>query len=401
MYGCELDEDGTTRGYSQDGYDGEDFISLDLNTGTWTAANAKAVITKLKWEGLGKVARERNYLENICIEWLEKYVGYGRATLERKVPPEISLFQKDSSSPVVCHATGFYPKAVMISWQMNGEDLDEGVDLRETVPNQDGTFQKRSILTVSPEELDRNQYTCVVQHAGLEKEIRLQGINSRVLTDVSGGGMVVGVIIGAVSLLLLVLFVSIGLFLWKKKRGMKEERKSGRLPACSEQLWALKTFPDVPLLLEGDSKTVCELCDVPSTPQTKLWQRRTDPSVGAEPSALLRQFPDCEAAAVRQDFSKAYRTSLSYLDLFTGIWQCGDFRVSNRTVMYAHSENASLRITEVNYTDSGLYYCCTQRSDYITFTNSTFLLVQDRDVLLFRNSSRASCSSELFFTPCM
>ncbi|KAI4904747.1 hypothetical protein NFI96_025917, partial [Prochilodus magdalenae] len=73
----------------------------------------------------------------------------------------------------------------------------------------------------------------------------------------------------------------------------------------------------------------------------------------------------------------------------------------NRTVMYAHSENASLRITEVNYTDSGLYYCCTQRSDYITFTNSTFLLVQDRDVLLFRNSSRASCSSELFFTPCM
>ncbi|KAI4889031.1 hypothetical protein NFI96_009851, partial [Prochilodus magdalenae] len=62
----------------------------------------------------------------------------------------------------------------------------------------------------------------------------------------------------------------------------------------------------------------------------------------------------------------------------------------NRTVMYAHSENASLRITEVNYTDSGLYYCCTQRSDYITFTNSTFLLVQDRDVLLFRNSSRDS-----------
>ncbi|KAI4872633.1 hypothetical protein NFI96_026016 [Prochilodus magdalenae] len=147
MYGCELDEDGTTRGYRQDGYDGEDFISLDLNTGTWTAANAKAVITKHKWEGLGKVARERNYLENICIEWLEKYVGYGRDTLERKVPPEISLFQKDSSSPVVCHATGFYPKAVMISWQMNGEDLDEGVELGETVPNQDGTFQKRSILS--------------------------------------------------------------------------------------------------------------------------------------------------------------------------------------------------------------------------------------------------------------
>ncbi|KAI4886118.1 hypothetical protein NFI96_004716 [Prochilodus magdalenae] len=71
----------------------------------------------------------------------------------REVLPEVSLFQKDSSSPVVCHATGFFPKAVMISWQKNGEDLFEDVDLRETLPNQDGTFQRRSILTVPPEEL--------------------------------------------------------------------------------------------------------------------------------------------------------------------------------------------------------------------------------------------------------
>ncbi|XP_036417469.1 H-2 class I histocompatibility antigen, Q9 alpha chain-like, partial [Colossoma macropomum] len=50
MYGCELHDDGTIRGYRQEGYDGEDFISLDLNTLTWTAANQKAFITKLKWD---------------------------------------------------------------------------------------------------------------------------------------------------------------------------------------------------------------------------------------------------------------------------------------------------------------------------------------------------------------
>ncbi|KAL6466093.1 hypothetical protein MHYP_G00262260, partial [Metynnis hypsauchen] len=50
MYGCELHEDGTHTGYMQFGYDGEDFISLDMNTETWTAANQKAVITKQKWE---------------------------------------------------------------------------------------------------------------------------------------------------------------------------------------------------------------------------------------------------------------------------------------------------------------------------------------------------------------
>ncbi|KAI4904084.1 hypothetical protein NFI96_031505, partial [Prochilodus magdalenae] len=173
IYGCELHDDGTKRGYRQEGYDGEDFLSLDMNTLTWTAANAKAVITKQKWEKTHTAAHVKSYLVNVCIEWLEKYVKYGRSTLERRVPPEVSLFQKDSSSPVVCHATGFFPKAVMISWQKNGEDLYEGVELRETLPNQDGTFQRRSILTVSPEELYKHNYTCIIQHSSLENNRQL------------------------------------------------------------------------------------------------------------------------------------------------------------------------------------------------------------------------------------
>ncbi|KAL6466129.1 hypothetical protein MHYP_G00262620 [Metynnis hypsauchen] len=187
MYGCELDGDGPKRGYMQYGYDGEDFISLDLNTLTWTAANPKAVITKHKWDHSNWAAQVKNYLENTCIEWLQKYVGYGRSTLERKVSPEASLFQKDSSSPVVCHATGFFPKAVWISWQKNGEDLHEDVELRETLPNQDGTFQKSIVLTVSPEELKKNEYTCVIQHSSLEKGMVLQVADRRVLSvDPSG-----------------------------------------------------------------------------------------------------------------------------------------------------------------------------------------------------------------------
>ncbi|KAI4877478.1 hypothetical protein NFI96_022247, partial [Prochilodus magdalenae] len=141
MYGCELDDDGIRRGYRQEGYDGEDFLSLDMNTLTWTAANPKAVITKLKLDGLNAGGYHKFYLENTCIEWLQKYVDYGRSTLERKVPPEISLFQKDSSSPVVCHATGFFPEAVKISWKKNGEDLYEGFELRETQSGEgDSTF---------------------------------------------------------------------------------------------------------------------------------------------------------------------------------------------------------------------------------------------------------------------
>ncbi|XP_036454175.1 class I histocompatibility antigen, F10 alpha chain-like [Colossoma macropomum] len=181
MFGCKLHDDGTKTGYSQYGYDGEDFISLDLSTATWTAANDKAVIIKQEWESTTRAKTQKNFLETECIERLQTYVDYGRATLEGKVPPEVSLFQKDSSSRVVCLATGFFLKAMMISWQKNGEDLHEDVELRETLPNLDDTFQKRSILTVSPEELDKHNYTCIIQHSSLEKEIVLHVMNHRAM----------------------------------------------------------------------------------------------------------------------------------------------------------------------------------------------------------------------------
>ncbi|KAK1784158.1 hypothetical protein P4O66_003992, partial [Electrophorus voltai] len=129
------------------------------------------------------------------------------------VPPEVILFQKDSTSPVVCHATGFFPKEVMISWQKNGVDLHENMELRDTSPNQNGTFQKRSVLTVSPEELDKNEYTCVVQHSGLEKDLVLRVADRRVLNT---GGALVGVIVGILVAVLLVL-IGVGFFIWRKR----------------------------------------------------------------------------------------------------------------------------------------------------------------------------------------
>uniref|UniRef100_A0A3B1IJ64 Ig-like domain-containing protein n=1 Tax=Astyanax mexicanus TaxID=7994 RepID=A0A3B1IJ64_ASTMX len=216
VYRCELDDDGSKRGYMQCGYDGEDFLSLDLNSLSWIAPVPQALITKHKWEETGHVRFQKHFLLNECIGWLQKYVEYGRSTLERKVAPEVSLFQKDSSSPVVCHATGFFPKAVMISWQKNGEDLNEGVELRETVPNQDGTFQKRSILTLSPEELNRNQYTCIVQHEGLKKKLQVSDRTDEALSDVAGEESV-GIIVGAVMAVLLVITGCAGVFISKKK----------------------------------------------------------------------------------------------------------------------------------------------------------------------------------------
>ncbi|NWW47816.1 HA1F protein, partial [Pedionomus torquatus] len=95
MYGCDLLEDGGTRGYFQDAYDGRDFIALDVDTVTFTAADAGAQVTKGKWEGENEAERLKYYLENTCVEWLRKYVSYGQPVLERKEPPTVRVSGKE------------------------------------------------------------------------------------------------------------------------------------------------------------------------------------------------------------------------------------------------------------------------------------------------------------------
>ncbi|XP_060753074.1 DLA class I histocompatibility antigen, A9/A9 alpha chain-like isoform X2 [Tachysurus vachellii] len=224
MFGCGLDN-GTIRGYSQYRYDGEDFMSLDLNwnqelgNGNWIAANEKAGIFIKEWNHKGENAIYwMNYLKTECIDQLKKFVPHGRETLESKVHSETPVCQKLSPFPeLVCNATGVFPKPVMISWMKDGEDMHEDVELRMSLINQDGSFQMRSIMKVSVEELQKHNYTCVIQHSSLGKEL-VPNVNKHRTRRGSGGGSDrrhVGVIVPAVvTLLVLVAFV--GMFIWKK-----------------------------------------------------------------------------------------------------------------------------------------------------------------------------------------
>ncbi|KAJ8407966.1 hypothetical protein AAFF_G00261940, partial [Aldrovandia affinis] len=76
---------------------------------------------------------------------------------------------KDPSSPVVCHVTGFFPRDITVIWQKKGVDQNDDEEQGETVPNEDGTFQTTSRLTVK--DWQTEDYTCVVQHKSLEEGI--------------------------------------------------------------------------------------------------------------------------------------------------------------------------------------------------------------------------------------
>ena len=84
----------------------------------------------------------------------------------------MSLLQKSPSSPVSCHATGFYPDRAMMFWRKDGEELHEDVDLGEILPNHDGSFQMSVDLDLSsvPAE-DWRRYDCVFHLSGVEDDI--------------------------------------------------------------------------------------------------------------------------------------------------------------------------------------------------------------------------------------
>lgn len=174
MYGCEWDDEtDEVNGFFQDGYDGEDFIAFDLKTETWIAPKQQAVITKHKWDhNKAQTAMLKQYLTQECADWLKKYVDYGRSSLLRTELPSVSLLQKTPSSPVSCHATGFYPRRASLVWRKDGEELHEEVDYGEILPNHDGTFQMSvdlNLSSVTPE--DWKKYDCVFQLSGVKEDI--------------------------------------------------------------------------------------------------------------------------------------------------------------------------------------------------------------------------------------
>uniref|UniRef100_A0A667YW24 Ig-like domain-containing protein n=1 Tax=Myripristis murdjan TaxID=586833 RepID=A0A667YW24_9TELE len=227
MYGCEWnDETGDIYGFNQHGYDGEDFIAFDLKTKTWIAPTPQAVSTKHKWDrDVGQNEYLYLYLTQICVDWLKKYVDYGRSTLLRTELPSVSLLQKTPSSPVTCHASGFYPNKIMLFWMRDGEELHEDVDHGEILHNHDGTFQKSVDLHVSsvkPE--DWGNYSCVFQLSGVKEDIVTKLDPKVIKTNWEKPSDLTIPIVAVVAVIAVLLIAGIGFAVYKKKQ--REELKS-------------------------------------------------------------------------------------------------------------------------------------------------------------------------------
>ncbi|NXA16339.1 CD1D protein, partial [Sapayoa aenigma] len=173
MAGCELYPNRTSRAFVYVGYNGQDFLSLDIGNATWTLSqdtNQSRYVQSIlqnytAFNELVEVA-----FNDTCVDYMEVLLRYGRAALERQELPVATVFPRVPSPHqllLVCHVTGFYPRPISVAWLQDGHEVPPGPALNTStiLPNADLTYQLRSVLAVAPR--DGHSYACRVRHRSL------------------------------------------------------------------------------------------------------------------------------------------------------------------------------------------------------------------------------------------
>lgn len=165
--GCELHSGEAFKRYA---YQGSDLLSFQNDS--WLPSpkggtRAQQVCRLFnQYKGVKKMIHE--YLGDTCPRFLLSLLDAGKADLQRQVRPEawLSIGPNPGSDHrmLICHVSGFYPKPIWAMW-MRGEQVQQGTQRSDVLPNADGTWYLRIYLNV--ETIETSGLSCRVRHSSL------------------------------------------------------------------------------------------------------------------------------------------------------------------------------------------------------------------------------------------
>ncbi|XP_077340146.1 HLA class I histocompatibility antigen, alpha chain F-like [Lithobates pipiens] len=226
--GCIAYENGTFDSLLHYHYDGNPFISFNLEKANWTAEDPRAqYLVDINNHNQTLTEELRNKLVDKCLPHITELLSMGKCTFSRKEQPVVIVGQtliKNITSRLNCRAYGHYPKNISLRWYKNGQPVPESLMERVTLPFPDITYLTQLSMNITPKKDD--VYFCSVDHSSLMSPLIVDWRLSRKSTEVSPGissGVVIAICLAVILLLVLVVFGSVSLTKSRRQRLLNTE----------------------------------------------------------------------------------------------------------------------------------------------------------------------------------
>lgn len=194
--GCEAYNEDPESYFYKLAINGEYLVYLNITDRVWVAEHniySQAVMKILNKDHI-TIRSIENFLRNHLQKMSRILSEAGKEALSKKSKPEVYFLMRSPQpeAELICIATGFYPRSINITLCKDKEHIMDNVRLSEILPNGDGTYQRRAIVTTGWGQ--QSTIYCQVEHSSLEEPV-VKTIN---MTHSKVTGLVIGTILVAV-----------------------------------------------------------------------------------------------------------------------------------------------------------------------------------------------------------
>ncbi|XP_031239976.1 hereditary hemochromatosis protein-like [Mastomys coucha] len=165
--GCELPRNGSTRGFWHLGYDGQNLLTFDMKTLTWTVNVPSNKQNKTFWvTHAPRADLVKTLLDDICPAQLRRYLASLGNALQDTGSPMVKVTCRNypvGRITLTCRAFNLYSRVATLVWLQDGKPVQQDLFGPGTVlPSGDGTYQTWVSIRVLPGQ--EPQFTCNLRH---------------------------------------------------------------------------------------------------------------------------------------------------------------------------------------------------------------------------------------------